>query len=245
MSQEQHTGLLKRFERIAEMPLLLLSLAFLALLVVIESGAVTAEVSAILDGILWIIWGIFAVELVIKVYLAPDRAQYLRQNWLELLIVAIPFLRPLRILRILIIVARLWRQSRRALRQRLPVFIGMTSLSVVLIASTLMFVAEQGAGGPIATFADAVWWSLTTITTVGYGDTYPVTAFGRGVAVFLMIAGISLFGLLTANIAALFVEEETTQSTQSELADIARRLERIERLLEKIADQSAPEERSQ
>ncbi len=65
-----------------------------------------------------------------------------------------------------------------------------------------MVVAEQGSDGSITTFADAVWWALTSITTVGYGETYPVIALGRGVTVVLMIAGISLFGLLTANVAA-------------------------------------------
>lgn len=94
-----------------------------------------------------------------------------------------------------------------------------------------MVVAEQGSGGPITTFADAVWWALTTITTVGYGDTYPVTALGRGVAVFLMIAGIALFGLLTANVAAFFVEEDAADRTQAELAQINQRIERIEQLL--------------
>lgn len=113
----------------------------------------------------------------------------------------------------------------------MPTFIGVTSLALVLVGATLMVVAEQGAGGPIATFADAVWWALTTITTVGYGDTYPVTALGRGVAVFLMIAGIALFGLLTANVAAFFVEEDAVDRMQAELAQINQRIERIEHLL--------------
>lgn len=117
----------------------------------------------------------------------------------------------------------------------MPAFIGVTSLALVIIGATLMFVAEQGSGGPINTFADAVWWALTTITTVGYGDTYPVTALGRGVAVFLMIAGISLFGLLTANVAAFFVEEDTTDRTQAELVQLNQRIERMERQLAALA----------
>ncbi|WP_298406665.1 potassium channel family protein [uncultured Chloroflexus sp.] len=95
---------------------------------------------------------------------------------------------------------RLWRQSRRMLRQRMPAVIGVTSLALVVGGATLMVVAKQGSGGPIATFADAGWRALTTIITVGYGNTYPAIGRGRGVAVFVMIIGIALFGLLTANV---------------------------------------------
>ncbi|WP_298816556.1 potassium channel family protein [Chloroflexus sp.] len=231
MSRERRQILLDRFERATEIPLLLLSIGFLVILFAIESGIGSAEMISILEGLLWLIWGMFGIELVIKFYLAPDRRQYLRSHWIEVLIIALPFLRPLRLLWLPVILARLWRQSRRALRQRMPALIGIASLIIVLTAATLMFVAERGSDGPINSFADAVWWAITTITTVGYGDTYPVTAMGRGVAVFLMLAGISLFGLLTANIAAFFVEEDADDRTQSELAQINQRLERIEQLL--------------
>lgn len=65
---------------------------------------------------------------------------------------------------------------------------------------------ENGADGSITDFDDALWWAIVTITTVGYGDKYPVTPEGRAVAVFLMIIGITLFSMLTAGIAAYFVE---------------------------------------
>ena len=81
---------------------------------------------------------------------------------------------------------------------------------MVFAAALAVYIAERESGGSIASFSDAVWWAVTTITTVGYGDTYPTTPTGRGIAVLLMLAGISLFGLLTARIAAFFVEEEAT-----------------------------------
>ncbi|MGB9737145.1 potassium channel family protein [Chloroflexus sp.] len=231
MSLEQRTLLLNRFNRITEMPMLFLSICFLVIFFLIENRTLSTITTLVLDGILWIIWGIFGIELLIKWYLSPDRVAYIRANWIEIVMIAIPFLRPLRLLWLPIILTRLWRQSRQTLRQRMPAFIGITSLIVVLVAATLMFVAEQGSGGPIASFADAIWWALTTITTVGYGDTYPVTALGRGVAVFLMLAGISLFGLLTANIAALFVEDEAVDRQREMLTEIQQRLTRIEQLL--------------
>jgi voltage-gated potassium channel len=87
--------------------------------------------------------------------------------------------------------------------------------------------AERGGDGSIQTFADALWWAAATITTVGYGDVYPRTAAGRGVAVVLMLIGISLFGLLTARVAAFFVEtDDTAQNARYD--EILRRLDRME-----------------
>ena len=75
--------------------------------------------------------------------------------------------------------------------------------------------------------------AAATITTVGYGDVYPKTPAGRGAAVALMLVGISMFGLLTARVAAVFVEsdEEEQGSKDPRIAEILRRLERIERSL--------------
>ncbi len=68
---------------------------------------------------------------------------------------------------------------------------------------------ENGArGSTIHNYGDALWWAIVTVTTVGYGDKYPVTAGGRGVAVVLMLVGIGLIGVLTATVASYFVEEK-------------------------------------
>jgi voltage-gated potassium channel len=89
----------------------------------------------------------------------------------------------------------------------------------------------SNARGPIQTFMDALWWSVATITTVGYGDVYPITPGGRSVAVFLMLTGISLFGVLAARIAAFFVEEEQRETQDPRLDAIVERLDRIEQQL--------------
>ena len=84
----------------------------------------------------------------------------------------------------------------------------VTSLPLVLYTSALaVFEAERSApGSTILTFEDAFWWSLVTVTTVGYGDSFPVTSDGRGVAILLMFVGIGLFSTLTAILAAWVVE---------------------------------------
>lgn len=71
-----------------------------------------------------------------------------------------------------------------------------------------MLEAERFAeGSKITTFGDAIWWAIVTITTVGYGDLYPVTLLGRVIAVVLMLSGIVVIGILTAALASWLVEE--------------------------------------
>ena len=82
------------------------------------------------------------------------------------------------------------------------------------------------AGAQITTLDDALWWAVVTSTTVGYGDVVPATAVGRGIAALLMLTGVGLLSVVTANIAAYFVEEST-----SEHHDLVERLDRIEQLL--------------
>ena len=85
----------------------------------------------------------------------------------------------------------------------------------MLISALLVTIFERSANGSIQGFGDALWWAATTVTTVGYGDKYPLTAEGRAVAVFLMIVGIAIFGVLTAGIAAYFVESESEKDVSN------------------------------
>ena len=88
---------------------------------------------------------------------------------------------------------------------------------------------ERCGGLPV----DGIWWPLVTATTVGYGDMFPITPEGRGIGAVMMLAGISLLSVVTANIAAFFLEQDTDG-----LADIRDRLDRIEALLQQRGDRS-------
>ena len=238
---ERRGALLIRVERVSEAPMLVLALVFLLVTVLPVVTPLSPDVHRTLELIGWLIWGIFTVELSIKTYLAPDRWRYLVQHWPDVLMVVLPFLRPLRLIRVIVSTTRIWRHTRYLLRTRTLSLIGVTCLIALMLGSTLVFIAERGAGGPLSTFADALWWATTTITTVGYGDVYPITAAGRGVAVALMLTGISIFGLLTARIAATFVED-TQPAPTPEMAELLARLRSIEARLADLQGQPSEDQ---
>ncbi|WP_130492429.1 potassium channel family protein [Motilibacter rhizosphaerae] len=101
-------------------------------------------------------------------------------------------------------------------------------LTLVVIAALAMLDAERRApGSHIRTLADAVWWASTIVTTVGYGDTYPVTGTGRVVAAALMLVGIALAGLVTGTVAAWFVAQ-TRQAEERVEDQLLERLSALE-----------------
>ena len=102
-------------------------------------------------------------------------------------------------------------------------------LILVLNLIAAAMVLEFEGGNPeanIASYPDALWWAVTTITTVGYGDRFPMSSPGRAVAVVLMTAGIAMFGVITATIAAYFVEQKAEEDVASRLDQIMERLDR-------------------
>lgn len=109
-------------------------------------------------------------------------------------------------------------------------------LSIVTSAIVVMLF-ERRAGGSIQTFGDALWWAAATITTVGYGDLSPVTTQGRVVAVFLMFVGIALFGVLTAGIAAYFVEGTNEGEEAVTMKELMAKLEEMDARLESLQKQ--------
>lgn len=124
----------------------------------------------------------------------------------------------------------------------------LVALVVVVASALLVEEFERGiAGANIKTLPDSLWWAVTTITTVGYGDRFPVSAAGRGIAVVLMFIGVGIFGLLAASLASFFIERDLEQGQQEEereadsrLDDISARLERIERLLSTAESSESP-----
>jgi voltage-gated potassium channel len=152
-------------------------------------------------------WALFAADYLIRLALAPRRLRFFLRNIPSLLVVVLPLLRPLWLLRAVLLLQVIAERVRLPLRLRAVVYVTGTAVFLALVGSVAVLEVERtDADGNIKTPGDALWWALTTMTTVGYGDRFPVTAEGRLMAAGLMLAGIALLGVVTAAIASWFVE---------------------------------------
>lgn len=246
LTPERREGLLAQFERATEVPLLVMALVMVPLLVLPLLVELPLPVLRAFSGIDWFIWAAFAFEYTVRLSLSSNRRHFVLRQWPDLLIVALPLLRPLRLarsaralrlLRLTRVVAFLAiaeSQGRQLLFRHKLHYMLLVTLLVVTASAVLILLVERGSGGSIVTIGDALWWAITTVTTVGYGDTVPVTNAGRGIAAFLMVVGIALFGVLAANLAAFFLEhgrEEVVERVLEQLHEISGRLEALEKRL--------------
>ena len=183
-------------------------------------------------------WLVFVVDYFARLTLAADRRRWFLRNLLSLLVVVLPILRPLRLVRLLTLFTVFQRAAGTALRGRVVVFAAASTTLLVFVASLAVFDAERYApGADITSYGNALWWACVTITTVGYGDLYPVTVEGRCIAVVMMICGIALLGTITATIASWLVERVAEQeelgqaATQAQMRGLSNQVDRLEHLL--------------
>jgi voltage-gated potassium channel len=217
-----------------------LSLLALAALVAPRAFALSAQERRLLEWFDLAVCVVFFADFVYTLATSRRRARYfLTWGWLDLLS-SIPasgafrWARSGRIVRVLRILRAL--RAARLLARGLSLRRAESSLAtaallgcgMLLSSSVAILQVEQGDGANILTAEDALWWSLSTMTTVGYGDRYPVTTEGRVVGAALMILGVGLFGVLTAFLASRFVRAE---GGESELAQLRREIADIKRLL--------------
>ncbi|GAA2645849.1 potassium channel family protein [Streptomyces vastus] len=154
----------------------------------------------------WVVWGAFSLDYLVRLVLAERRGEFVRTYWLDLCAVLLPLIQPLRLLRVVATVLLVGQRARMATQIRLTTYVAGAVVALMMFGSLAVLSAErESPGGNIKTMGDAVWWSFTTMTTVGYGDHAPKTGLGRLIAVGLMLAGIALLGVVTANIAAWFI----------------------------------------
>ena len=160
-----------------------------------------------LEIVQWVTWAIFALDLIIGLCTANDRKKYLKSHPLEILSVALPFLRPLRLLRVVSFGALVIQKVAVGKHLAITFKVFLFSILIAYIAAVQITITERGVeGSNIKSFGDGLWWAVTTVTTVGYGDHFPTTTVGRFLAVGLMLVGISLMGVITASVAAWFVK---------------------------------------
>lgn len=211
-----------------EIPLLIVAIGSLPfLLLELAVDRLPDHDKALLIVVNLIVGFAFLIDFVVGINLATSKSAYIKHEWVSLVVVVAQFiavlpslaalgsLRALRVMRVMIAVARasaigtsISRSGWRVLRNRA----GSTALTIAgitWITSAVAFTLAEDVGEyrRVGSFFDALWWSASTITTVGYGDIYPITTAGRVVAVFTMVIGISTFALVTAKIAQFLLSD--------------------------------------
>ncbi|MBI1349697.1 MAG: two pore domain potassium channel family protein [Actinomycetales bacterium] len=169
------------------------------------------------------LWFLFVLDLVFRFAVSPHRLVFIRRNMLDIVTVVIPQLRALRALRAFSSGGVL-SKGKGALSGRAVAMAAVGTALIVWVGSLMVLSAERGAqGAEITSFPDSLWWSFETITTVGYGDFVPVTWLGRFFAVFIMLLGISVLGVVSASLAATLVKQNqpATPSQDDVLREIA------------------------
>jgi voltage-gated potassium channel len=175
-----------------------------------------------------------------------DRSSWFVRNLHKLLIVALPFFRPLRLLRLVTLLSVLHRTLGDTLRGRVVTYVVGSAAMLVFVGALAVPDVEQSApDAKIVTFGDALWWAITTITTVGYGDLYPVTPLGRIVAAALMMSGIAVLGVVTASIASWLVQRvedtveavaEAEEPVRAEMAEMVAEIVLLRREIAELKD---------
>lgn len=234
----------EHWESRADWPLTAAALLFLAAYAwPILEPSLPSGWRTICQWVAWGAWALFAVDYVARLLLSRDRATFVRSNVLDLAVVVLPLLRPLRLLRLVTLLSVLDRYAGGSLRGRVAIYVaGATSL-ILFVAALAALDAERGSpDANITTFPDALWWAMTTVTTVGYGDRFPVTATGRFVAGGLMLAGIALLGIVTASLASWLidkvreVEEESQAATRRDVEALTAEIRALRERLETRVD---------
>jgi voltage-gated potassium channel len=223
------TPAMARWRAVTDVPLLVLAIGSLPLLMLefIREDLTRAD-RITLDVINLVVLVAFALDYLFELAVASNRRSYAQHEWPSLLIVVaqalavLPALAGFGVLRVLR-AGRAWRglatgfrafaagsvmarEGRAALRRHAAsLALGVAGFTWITSAVAFTLAEDVGEGHRIDSFYDALWWSSATITTVGYGDVFPVTTVGRLVGVVTMVVGISTFAVVTAKVAQFLV----------------------------------------
>jgi voltage-gated potassium channel len=217
-----------------------LSLLSLAVIALPFANNQAKQIAFTLDTFLSIL---FLLDFFFTLMSAPDKRAYLKWGWLDFLgsLPYLPLLRLLRIFRAVRSIRFLRQNSLSDLRQVIlqrperTTFFFVVLFAIILVSLSsysILQIEELSPESNIETAGDALWWSIVTISTVGYGDHVPTTSGGRIIAILLMFVGISIFGALTSFMSASFVKSGDRQ--RQEIDDITDRLSAIEEQLKTL-----------
>ncbi|SDL37234.1 voltage-gated potassium channel [Modicisalibacter muralis] len=219
-------------DRVTPFQLFVLVLSFYVIgaLVADTFLVLSPEVSQLLQYMDVIVCVFFFIDFCIRFRAAKDKWRFMRWGWIDLLasipagvLVGARAFRVIQVIRLLRAIKSMEMIWRLLFRNRAEgIFASAATATVLLVAFgaiTMLLVESPNPDSPINTAEEALWWAIVTITTVGYGDYYPVTTLGRVVAVLLMIGGVGLFGSFAAYVGSLFVVDEGEQESRQHKAD--------------------------
>jgi voltage-gated potassium channel len=224
-----------RWEKRFDLPIIVGALATIPLLILDQSsvGQPWSTIAAVGD---WIVWLVFAVDLVVMLAVVPSKRTYLREHPVDLIVVVLtpPFLsaglQSIRVVRVL----RLLRLLRFAPLIRRFFSLEGLRYAAVLSGVALFGGAEAFAAAEKVSYGTGIYWALQTMTTVGYGDVPPKTSLGRVVACVLMLLGIGFFALMTGAVAERFLAVEIEEVVEELEADETELLEQIQQLSQQV-----------
>jgi voltage-gated potassium channel len=232
-------------ERATRYPMTVLGIAWLVITIIILTASANGSVSTVLVGALFVAWTVMLVEYLVRLVVCPDRRAYLKRRWVEPATVLVPPLQGWHLFGIEEMCLLLHEGELRVeavLKHHSLFRVLIAAFATLLLGAWLVLLFDEHAKGSLLhSYPDALWWAIVTVTTVGYGDRYPVSLGARVVAIVLMLVGIGLIGVLTATVASMFIKEHT-DATKAEfkkghadlgqqLALISERLADVERLL--------------
>jgi voltage-gated potassium channel len=236
---------LEHLERRIRFPMAAVGVAWAVVGVIVLTTNVSGITPEALVVTLFVLWLVVLGECLFRYIVVPNRRRYFSSRRIEPVMVAFPLFQLGRVAgveKVTVVAGEGAERFFAILKHRGLFRVLLVALGLLIIGAILVMLFERNAAGSnIHNFQDAIWWAIVTVTTVGYGDRYPVSEGGRAVAVILMFVGIGLIGTLTATVASFFVQEHTDankaqlqaahEDLGARLTDIDTRLARIETAL--------------
>ena len=226
---------LAAWEERSSTPMFVASVLYLlAFAAPIMSTRIQEPYDAYLNIIQLILWGLFAVDYCIRLYLAPRRLYFITHNLMNLAIVLLPAWRIVSFLAMIHLTTN--RQYKRLSELAVKLF-GYTAIFIIMFALAIYSVESSAPGAMIRDLPTAYWWTFTTLATVGYGDVYPITGIGRVIAVVVMLYGVGMVAVATGALASWIIEkiggreEQEYPATKADVDDLRQEISELRALL--------------
>ncbi|PWF99633.1 ion transporter [Levilactobacillus bambusae] len=229
---------------------------FIITLAIISTGLTLYEFAeqiplntAPFDTIDNLIWAVFTIDYFGGLWLAKNKRQYVKTHVLDLLAIipvnylfslfrfarVIRLVRIARLIRLAGVIVKIREKLYSFLKTNGFLYLMYASIVIILLASAFFSMAEN------ISFGEAIWWALTTATTVGYGDVAPHTHAGKVIAIFLMLVGVGFVGMLTSTLTTFFAanqqDSQQLNRVQNEIAQLHKENHQLQQKLDHLSDQ--------